>query len=277
MNQDRVKEILLEIEDTDLDFFVIFSGKKSMKVNGLYKSDTHEIILHNKNFKTDNELLYTAIHEYTHHKLCELDNGAPQGKAHTQRFWACFHRLLEKAEEKQLYALMPEELPELNEITEEIRSVIMLEDGKLMKELGRLLQKARSLCSRAGIRFEDYIDRVLCLPRPAAVAIEKIHAYDLNPALGYEGMKMVAGIANPSKREAAERMLLAKQSPAMTKENLKPKQQEEDPRRKLEKEKRRLEKTIKSLAERLAIVNETLEKIGISSFIICVLFFSFYK
>ena len=68
MNQDQVKEILLQIEESELEFSVTFTGKASKKVNGLYKSDTHEILLHNKNFSVDNELLYTAIHEYTHHR-----------------------------------------------------------------------------------------------------------------------------------------------------------------------------------------------------------------
>ena len=75
MNQDRVKEILLETADTELEFSVVFTGKSSKKVNGLYKPDTHEIILHNKNFANDNELIYTAVHEYTHHKQCEKEGG----------------------------------------------------------------------------------------------------------------------------------------------------------------------------------------------------------
>ena len=67
MNNDQIKEILLSIEETDIDFTVTMSGKESKKVNGLYKPDNHEIILHNLNFKSDNQLIYTAIHEYTHH------------------------------------------------------------------------------------------------------------------------------------------------------------------------------------------------------------------
>ena len=81
MNQDQVKEKLLAIEDAPLEFSVIFSGKRSKKVNGLYKPDTREILIHNKNFQggsggekaqgatatADNLLIYTAIHEYAHH------------------------------------------------------------------------------------------------------------------------------------------------------------------------------------------------------------------
>ena len=94
MNQDQVKNILLQIEDTSLDFSLVFSGKASRKVNGLYKPETREIILHNKNFANDNEMIYTAIHEYTHHKQCEKEGAARSTRHHTQAFWAMFHRLL---------------------------------------------------------------------------------------------------------------------------------------------------------------------------------------
>ena len=67
MENEKIKEMLLQIHESNLDFSVVQSGKESKRVNGLYKPDTHEIILHNKNFKTDEQLVYTAVHEYTHH------------------------------------------------------------------------------------------------------------------------------------------------------------------------------------------------------------------
>ena len=271
MNQDQVKEILLQVEESELEFSVTFTGKASKKVNGLYKSDTHEILLHNKNFSVDNELLYTAIHEYTHHRLCELD-GTRSGRVHTQRFWSYFHRLLQKAEEKGLYKIAMEESPELLELTDTIRTTIMAEDGKLMKELGRLLSKARVLCKQAGVRYEDYIDRVLCLPRASAATIEKIHAFDVKPELGYEAMKVVANIANPDKRAAAEDLFLQKHSPAFVRDSVKNKPQDEDPRRKLENEKRRIERTIVSLQARLSELEDTLAKMPVTPFIFCFFF-----
>jgi len=50
MNQDQVKKALLSIADAPQEFSVIFTGKKSGRVNGLYKTDTREILLHNRNF-----------------------------------------------------------------------------------------------------------------------------------------------------------------------------------------------------------------------------------
>ena len=71
MDNARIKEILLNIKESELDFTVTQTGKESKRVNGLYKPDTHEILLHNLNFKTETELIYTAVHEYTHHIITE--------------------------------------------------------------------------------------------------------------------------------------------------------------------------------------------------------------
>lgn len=43
MNQDRVKDILLDTAPTDTEFSVVFSGKESSVANGLYKPLTREI------------------------------------------------------------------------------------------------------------------------------------------------------------------------------------------------------------------------------------------
>lgn len=270
MNQDDVKEILLQIADTELEFSVIFTGKKSNKVNGLYKPDSHEILLHNKNFSTDNELIYTAIHEYTHHKQCEQEGGLYSTRVHTAKFWAQFHALLEQAEAKGFYRITLQESPELIALTDEIKQVIMVEDGKLIKELGKLLSKARKLCKDAGVRYEDYIDRILCLPRVSAAAIEKINAYDINPELGYEAMKTVANIGNAEKRKKAEELFLAKNSYASVHSKIAAAKQEATPKECLEKEKKRLEKTILNLKARLEVVEEKLLKLTV----VCLIFFN---
>ncbi|PIE98350.1 MAG: hypothetical protein CR988_03405 [Treponema sp.] len=268
MNQDQIKELLLKIEDSELEFSVIFTGKKSKKVNGLYKPDVHEIILHNKNFSADSELVYTAIHEYTHHKLYEIEGGFYTNRFHPPRFWSKFHELLEKAESLNLYKIELENSPELLEITDEIRNTILVENGKLMKRLGSLLYKARGLCKKAGVRYEDYVDRVLCLPRAASTAIEKMSAYDLDPSIGYEAMKQVSKIGSNEKRLEAEKMFLQNKSPAIVRQALGRKKDDKiDIRQKLEKEKNRIEKTIVTLKKRLNDVENQLEKIPISAFL----------
>ena len=259
MRQEDVKKILLEIEDTQLDFSLIFSGKKSKKVNGLYKPETHEIILHNHNFANDNELIYTAIHEYTHHKQFEAE-GDVKKRPHTTKFWSMFHRLLSIAEEKGLYKIGIVEGSELEEVTRQIREVLMVQDGKIMKELGELLIKARDLCIASHVRYEDYIDRVLKLPRSTASTLERIKTYDVETSIGYDAMKAVANIKNPEKRRIAQDLYLSSESPALAKKALTV-EKDENEKEVLQKEKRRIERAIENMQERLKSVEARLSAI----------------
>ncbi len=188
MNTDQVKQKLLRIEDAPLEFSLVFSGKKSSKVNGLYKPDSREIIIHNHNFDQDaagdNLLLYTAIHEYAHHLHACSQGGKLSPRAHTSEFWAIFHALLEKAESKKIYRDVFADAPELTALTETIRKKYLQENGSLVKEMGKHLLKAHELCAAIGVRFEDYVDRVLRIPRTAANMAIKMFEYDLNPQTG---------------------------------------------------------------------------------------------
>ena len=257
MNQDEVKKMLLELENTELEFSVTFTGKESKKVNGLYKVDTHEILLHTKNFKTDNQLIYTAIHEYTHHLIAEQNPLKCNGRCHTNEFWARFHELLAKAEQKGLYVLGLENAPELEELTEKIRKNFLETNGKLMIEFGKELSKAYQLCQDAGIRYEDYLDRVLQLPRATAKTITKIAAVSPSPALGFDNMKLVSSLP-AAKQKEAESELLSGRSPDTVRAIMRKKAESIDKKTALEKEKHRIEKTIQQLSQRLELIEENL-------------------
>jgi hypothetical protein len=263
MNQDQVKELLLSVEDAPLDFSVIFSGKKSKKVNGLYKVESREIILHNRNFShtEENLLIYTAIHEYAHHLHACSKKGTLPRRAHNHEFWAVFHALLEKAEKKGVYRNIFSASPELTKLTEEIRGKYLSENGGLVKAFGQALLKANELCDALGARFDDYIDRILRIPRGAAKVAMKMFQYNLNPQVGPDNMKFLAGIRDDEKRLAAEHALLAGKSPDSVREILK-KPDDEDPRGKLEKEKTRLTRTIDNLKNRLHEVEKELREMS---------------
>ena len=260
MNQDRVKELLLSIEDVSLEFSVVFTGKKSKKVNGLYKPDTREILIHNHNFTDDNMLMYTAIHEYAHHAHACSKGGRITGRAHTAEFWSILHGLLQKAEEKGVYKNVFADSPELEELTETIRKRYLFENGALVKDLGKLLLQANEICGTIGARFEDYVDRVLRIPRVAAKTAMKIYQYNVNPSMGADNMKLVASIRNEETRAAAEGALLSGKSPDEVRVAVARKNPEEDPRDRLAKEKIRLERTIESLNRRLEEVERALEE-----------------
>lgn len=260
MNQDQVKAALLSLEDPPLDFTLVYSGKASKKVNGVYKPETREIVIHNRNFTNppnSNLLLYTAIHEYAHHLHACSRGGKLSARVHTAEFWAIFHGLLEKAEGMDIYKNVFALSPELTELTAVIRRHL-LENGSLMKELGTRLFQAQELCAGIGGRFEDYIDRVLCIPRQAAALAMKTQQLNLNPTLGSDNMRFLAGIANESDRAAAEAALLVGKSPDIVK-NAARKKEAEEPKVMLEKERARLERTIASLSKRLGEVRKELE------------------
>jgi hypothetical protein len=262
MNTDQVKQKLLRIEDAPLEFSLVFSGKKSSKVNGLYKPDSREIIIHNRNFDQDaageNLLLYTAIHEYAHHLHACSQGGKLSPRSHTSEFWAIFHALLEKAESKKIYRDVFADAPELTALTETIRKKYLQENGSLVKEMGKHLLKAHELCTAIGVRFEDYVDRVLRIPRTAANMAIKMFNYDLNPQTGADNMRFLAGIRDAGERKAAETSLLKNKSPDTVKTEIRQKAKNEDPALMLEREKNRLERTIETLSKRLEEVKKEL-------------------
>lgn len=96
MNQDQVKEALLSLKIPASDFTIVFSGKASRKVNGLYRPVDASIIIHNKNFTNDNALMVTALHEFTHH--ISITRGLVNSRSsHPVIFWALFHSILKVA------------------------------------------------------------------------------------------------------------------------------------------------------------------------------------
>jgi len=253
MNQDQVKEKLLELKNDIEEFSLIFSGKSSKKVNGLYQPDTREIIIHNKNFSDDNALMYTAIHEFAHH-VHQCEKGQPvSSRAHTVEFRSIFHELLKLAEEKGIFVNTVDKVDELRNLASAIRERFMKVNGELMKDFGQSLMEAEKLCRKHNARFEDFIERALQLPKQTASTLMKIRALDLPADLGYENMKTLAGIRNNVARNEAAQSFLAGDTPDQIKQTLAQREpsRPQDPRKKLASEKRRIEKTLGNLQRRL--------------------------
>src|SRR4030042_5347219 len=194
MNQDQVKEKLIRLEPDVEDFTVTFSGKTSKKVDGLNKPESREIIIHNKNHEDDNILMYTAIHEYAHHIQFCRSATVVTSRSHTTVFLDIMHRLLFKAEEMGIYVNIFEKDPELVELAGRIRDNYLDANAVLMKNFGEILTEAQKLCMKKHASFDDFMDRVLKLPRATARTLIKIYGADIDPRIGYENMKTVASI-----------------------------------------------------------------------------------
>ncbi|MGL1894148.1 MAG: hypothetical protein OCD02_21140 [Spirochaetaceae bacterium] len=260
MNQDRVKEILFDLNSSVDEFSVIFTGKESTKVDGLYNRETCEILIHNRNFKDDNSLIYTAIHEFAHHIQFTQIDPERSSRAHTVSFWNTFHELLDLAEQKSYYINIFNSDDKFLDLTKQIKDNYLSENGQLMKNFGKLLVEAYDLCQRNHAEFEDYVDRALCMNRSAAKNIMKVYAMDVEPTLGFDNMKIVANVKDDNQRKKAEESFKQGHSPNEVRAEIKAtKPESKVTKKKLESEKTRLEKSIHSLQVKLAELEEKID------------------
>jgi hypothetical protein len=162
VNQDQVLDILQKTMAVDPMPKVIFSGKQSKKVNGIYHRESQEIIIHNRNFENDASLIFTAIHEYAHH-IQVLATGKT---GHNKQFWATVHALLDAATAIGVY--QKQDYPEsIGLRITELRK--MLKDHAVLEaQIGDLLNHLGVDCSRKGVRIEPIIDRELKLKNTTA-------------------------------------------------------------------------------------------------------------
>lgn len=137
MSNAEIQSSLKKLFNCKADFTVILTGKKSSKVNGLYDPNSYKILLHNKNFQTKNEIMYTAIHELTHHILITEKN-VKSARSHSGLFWATFYDLIDKAIELGFYSrTRSEETKALVESAKKIQNEII----NAQKKLGEIIAK----------------------------------------------------------------------------------------------------------------------------------------
>jgi hypothetical protein len=258
VNQDQVKEKLLEIDGDVGEFTLIFSGKQSKKVDGLYHPDNNEIIIHNLNFEEDNSLMYTAIHEFAHHvQFTRFAKETTPRAHHTVLFWDIFHKLLKTAEDKGIYINIYETDPRFTDLTGKIKTNYLAKNGEIMKEFGKLLIQALDLCQQKHAIFEDYVDRALGMNRTTAKSAMQMFARDVDPAIGYDNMKVVASIKEPTQRQEAVQAFREGQSQNEVRQAIK--ESRPEPKltvKKLESQKKRIQKSIDDMQQRLVDVED---------------------
>jgi hypothetical protein len=267
MNQDAVREKLSLLRQCKEAFSVVFSGKKSRRVNGLYSYARREILIHNLNFVgednacDDNRLIYTAIHELAHH-LQMTEFGERGNRCHTQLFWSCFHDLLEEAERQGIYRL--ELTPETQALADQARE-LSRQIATLQRELGVVLERLHEKCVEQRIRTEDVFQRKLQLT--ASTARKAIAAAELGLSdgdrIGVDQQAAILGARSPE----AQAALLEGSRAGKTVEQLKrpavpPSFGPDDELDKLVQERERLEATIQSLNHRLVLVKIRLEDLA---------------
>jgi hypothetical protein len=261
VNQDTVKKNLLKLYDCTEDFSVIFSGKKCRKVNGLYKPDKCEIIIHNRNFGADdkgnNLLFFTAMHEYAHH-IQFTDHKQKSAKAHTQLFYSILDDLADTAEKKNLYSVGITK--ETQKLVDEARS-ISIEIAELQQRLGKVINILHEKCEKEGLRFEDVVERKVQISKQTMERAKKADFLSLNN-VGVDIQEAAIKERDEDKREAIIHAGAKGKSVAQAKRAIAAPVSGEDETVSLVKEKRRLERTIENLKHRLEEVEEHLKSRG---------------
>lgn len=262
MNQDQLADKLRTLADVP-PFTLVFSGKKSKKVDGLYKPATQEILIHNKNMTGESDLIYTAIHEFAHHVVsCQSGNITLSNRCHTAQFWATFHQLLKRAEETGIYNNPFKSDQTFIQLTRRIKENFLKKNGAIMKDFAKVLNEARDMCIERHLSFEDYVDRELGMEKTTANTLLRIEKYDVTPSIGYDNMKTVAAMKDDHKREAAVQAFMEGESSASVKTSIvRPvaKVDKVSPVDHLEAEKLKIEKAIESLQKKLQIVDKMIE------------------
>jgi hypothetical protein len=264
INQEQVKEKLLKLHGCTESFSVTFSGKKSVRANGLYDYQTKEITIHNRNFEDveagDNRLFYTAMHELAHHiQFSEYHRTG--SRSHTKLFYSILDDLADKAETLGLYRYDSD--PEIKALTEEAAE-ISAEIAVLQRRPGVVLDILHDACLKTGVRYEDVVKRKVKLSLQAEKKLKKAAALIVPEGIGYEMQEAVAGAKNEEQRET----MLAAAADGGSVDQVKREgaakkaEPEEENTKALLKEKARIEKSIAYLTKRLENIVGRIKKLG---------------
>jgi hypothetical protein len=260
MNQEKVKELLGGLYGCKEDYRVIFSGRKNGKVNGLYKPDSREIVIHNLNFTVDDTLMYTAIHELAHHVMY-TEYGFHGARSHTGQFWATFHELLDKARAEGIYAARLD--GETQAALDEARQVSR-EIAGLQRRLGRLLTKVHEGCEKQGLRAQDFIENEAQISQKTERKAIAAAALNLPENIGADIQEAVLGERDGGARAAMIAAAGEGMRVARVKQAAKGPPEKAGETEALETEKARLEKSIRSLTRRLFEVERRIEEQALS-------------
>jgi hypothetical protein len=245
MNQDKVKEILTKYLPEGMeDFQVIFTGKESSKIDGLYNKETKEILIHNRNFKDDNNLIYTALHEFAHH-IDFIQNPKKSSRhCHNKDFEIILHGLVVKAMDGEDFKTL--DIPE-------VRSVISVskEHTKFLKNFGKILISCYEKCQQYHYPFEDVVERVCQLDKKEAKVIMSMYAFDVPEDINSDLARNIVKLKDPVERQEAieNKALPAARAP----------KDPVDEETFLMEEKKRVEKAIEKKLERLKQIEEDLQ------------------
>jgi hypothetical protein len=264
MGPEEAKRRLLLLRRPLEDFTLVFSGKKSRRINGTYYPARKEIAINNLNFVgEDNELeenllMSTAIHEFAHH-LVDTELDQPRSRCHTALFWSVFDDLAEEAERTGVCRLRPDEQTlELAEAAAEISRRM----AALQRELGAALKLAAESCKRQGISPDDLFRRKIKLTMASCKRAMEADSLGAPESVNMDQQAALLAERSPERRRAmAEGIREGKTVDQIKRPADRPASEPDDFGR-LSGERDRLERSIMRLQIRLAGVQARLEELS---------------
>ena len=241
MNQDQLKESLDQLTD-NRDFTVIYTGRESLKIGGLYNLETGEILIHNRNFSTDNQIMLEAIHQLSHHLLFLAENQTTQ--RHSARFYIIYQELIKKA--VTLSLVEDDDSKFIQKAVQKGR-----EHTIFLKEYGGILIELYDYCMKKHLSFGDMLHRKLNMTETEAKSLMSMYAVDIPEDLNGDFARKVSMIKKSKDRELAIESGVIKKAVA-------PKEPEEEVVF-LAKELERLNKKIQKEQERVEEIRLLLE------------------
>lgn len=245
MNQDSLKNVLDRYSDNK-DFIVVYTGRQSDKVDGIYDLEQKAIIINNVNFKNDNSVVYCGLHQLAHHVDFANNPNKKNIHNHTLDFKSLFFDMVLKAIDNGDFKTMD------NPVVRDLQSMNK-EYVSFMKRYGSKLIDCKGKCIDIGYPFEDITDRVLQLSSSESDNMMRFFVQDIPEDISPEIARNIVKIKDPKiVNEVIQTKKVAK---------VKPEKDPVDEETFLMQEKARLEKKIQKEQERLQEIEDQLQGI----------------
>jgi len=191
----ELKTLLQKIKPCSVNFEIIYTGKKSRRIDGKYFSNMKEIHINEKNCiesqSPDNELLLIALHEYAHH--LQNTESYMKNNPHDTEFWSIYYDLVNSAENQGIYenvCLSRTYDYQFSKLYEKF-----LKFNKAMEEYFQILNDfSMSSCNDRN-QYHDMVERVFKIPRGEIRKIRKMASANISmKGLNYNSILSLSSI-----------------------------------------------------------------------------------
>ncbi len=199
MNQNQLKDILVQIAPEAEPFEVIFSGKDGGRNASTYNAKNAQIVIHNKKrmHYVKNNVIQSGIKELAHHLLRD-------GKRRkTAAFLNTYHNLLSRAKISGRWKDPAEDVRICGLL--DTAKALHMELAKVQDELGGALSQLYYHCTEDFIDFDDIVMRSLLMRPCDAKLYMRIYSDSISREHGAQAAMELARETNLTKRDEKEK------------------------------------------------------------------------